>query len=51
MFSLQNKAVVITEAGSGIGKAIALSFVQQRGRCSGNLYKWKAAMCNWTELW
>jgi NAD(P)-dependent dehydrogenase (short-subunit alcohol dehydrogenase family) len=36
MFSLQNKTAVITEAGSGIGKAIALSFAQQRGRCSGN---------------
>lgn len=29
MFSLQNKSAVITGAGSGIGKAIALTFAQQ----------------------
>src|SRR3982751_1972400 len=29
MFSLQNKSVVITGAGSGIGKAVALLFAKQ----------------------
>jgi NAD(P)-dependent dehydrogenase (short-subunit alcohol dehydrogenase family) len=29
MFSLKNKSAVITGAGSGIGKAVALLFAQQ----------------------